>query len=297
MADTETKEDVKEEQQEEVKAPPSKRELEKQDKRRIKEQEKAYKKQLKEEKKNLKYEKRAKKRERKHQWKTSGARKVLYRLLFLAFLGGLVAVLVFNVLDIRDKYLRQYLEQVPVINELLPPQSQSSIDDLKSKEELQAEIESLKSQIDTLNSTVAERDKEIVTNKDEIERLKVFEDEYLQFLDDKLAFDQIVGSASSEDYIDYYEAMYPENAERIYADLKDINIDLTEFKDYIAVYSSMEPSDAASIMEEMMVTDIQLVVAILDELSTSFAGEILAEMPADKAATIAKLLSPTSALQ
>ncbi len=297
----EAKEEVKEEiseemsaNQEEKKAPPSKKELEKQDKRRIKEQEKAFKRQEKEDKKNRKYEKRAKKRERKHKWKTSKLRKILFQVIFLGIMASIVAVLVFNVFDIRDKYLRQYLEEVPFIAELLPPPTESSIEDLKSKEDLKTDIDTYKTQIETLENTIAELEQRILDDDEEIERLKVFEDEYLDFLEEKQLFDEAVGSENSEDFIEFYENMYPENAERVYADLKDIEIDITSFNEYITVYSGMEPSSVGSIMEELMVTDIQLVVAILDELSPTFAGEILATMPPDKAATIAKLLAPSN---
>ncbi len=296
MADDEkVKEEVAEEssKHEETKAP-SKKELEKQDKKRIKEQEKAYKKQKKEDKKNQKFEKRARKRERKYKWKTSKLRKLVNSSIFLLFLSSIVAVLVFNVFDIRDKYLRQYLEQVPFIAEMLPPQTESSIEDLKSKDDLKADIEALEAVIESLETTALEQENTISEYEEEVERLSTFETEYLDFLEDKQLFDETVGSENPDAYISFYEKMYPENAERVYADLKDIEIDMTSFNEYITVYSGMEPGSVASIFEEMMNTDINLVVSILDELNPSFAGEILAEMPPDKAATVAKLLAPSN---
>ncbi len=288
---------VKEVNEAEVDAGESKqlspKQLEREAKKRAKQELKANAKQEKIDKKARKFEKKAQRRERKLNWKKSKARKIVNNVIFFGIVALIIAILGFNFLDIRDKYLRQYIEQIPVVGSFLPEPSDSSLEYNKTKEEVQAENQAYISEIADLTAEIDKLQTMLNSSNEEVDRLKEFEAGYLQFLDEKAAFDETVATTDPEAFMKYYEAMYAENAERIYTDLKGIEIDKEQFNDYIATFSSMEPSSVASILEEMMVTDIDLVVSILDEVSSDFAGEVLAAMAPDKAATVAKLLAPS----
>ncbi|MFV0440927.1 MAG: hypothetical protein ACK5LV_06495 [Lachnospirales bacterium] len=272
---------------------PSPKDIEKEAKKRFKEEQKANKIKDKEDKKNAKFEKRQKKLERKRNWKMSKARKFVWKTIPLLLLIFVFAVVFLNIFDIRDKYLREYLEKIPVIGTMLPEPTDSSIAHNKTKEEVEVENQTLLSENQSLNEQAALLEEELESANDEIDRLKEFEDQYLAFLQEKEEFDTMVASEEPDEFISFYESMYAENAERVYADLKGIAIDSEEFEDYINTFSAMDPSSVAPIMEEMMITDIDLVVSILEELSSSVAGDILAEMPAEQAAILAKLMAPS----
>ncbi len=288
---------VDEEKIEEVDAGESKqltpKEIEREAKKREKQDKKEAAIQEKQDKKARKFEKKAKRRERKANWKKSKARKIVNNVIFFGTVVLVIAILFFNFLDIRDKYLRQYIEQIPVVGSLLPEPTSTSVEYNKTKEEVQTENADLLSQIESLNAEIDNLQTKLNSSNEEVDRLTEFETNYLKFLEEKAAFDETVATTDPEAFMLYYEAMYAENAERIYADLKGIEIDKEQFQDYIDTFSSMEPSSVASILEEMMVTDIELVVSILDEVSSEFAGEVLAAMAPDKAATVAKLLAPS----
>ncbi|MFV0520760.1 MAG: hypothetical protein ACK5LY_10905 [Lachnospirales bacterium] len=291
-------ESVKDEIKEEEKATDvstelSPKQLEREAKKRGKQELKELAKQEKIDKKNKKFEKKAQKRERKLNWKKSKARKIVNNVIFFGIIGIFIAVLFFNVFDIRDKYLRPYLVNIPVIGSLLPEPTDTSVEYNKTKEEVQLENEALLGEVESLKLEIDNLQTMLNSSEEEVDRLIEFEDTYLQFLEEKEAFDLAVANADTEAFLQFYESMYAENAERIYTELKGIEIAKEEFDDYIATFSSMEPDSVASILEEMMLTDIELVVSILSEVSNSFAGEVLAEMPPEDAATVAKLLAPS----
>ncbi len=212
-------------------------------------------------------------------------------LLLLFFIASIVGyIFIFNGFGLRDGILRPFLENVPVVSDYLPAsETPVNYDDLEAQiEQLKAENEALKLQIEN-NTSMSDE-----TNA-ELERLKEIEAQQTEFVAMKEEFDKNFASMTSEDYIKYYEEMYPDLAQETYGELISDKYNKEELDEYIATFQSMEPSAIASILEEMMNTDVELVVLIMNNLDNQTAGETLAEMDPVNAAQIAKLMSPDMA--
>lgn len=228
-----------------------------------------------------------------------GKGKIIFLLIMLFLIGFLMSVLVFNAFNIREKYFRNIINSIPVINNLLPePEKETEEEEYTSltAEELQYKIRQLQKQItaqeeDIKNLTAANEELNL-----ENKRLKEIESQQLEFKEAKEKFDTMIAENDSKAYVEFYEQIYPETAEKLYVSAKTDVEKEKELKKYVSTFSEMEADAAAGIMNEMVQTDINLVVLILKNLDNEQRGNILAEMDASKAALAVKRLAPETAL-
>ena len=93
-------------------------------------------------------------------------------------------------------------------------------------------------------------------------------------------------------YANFYESISPENAEELYKQAINQEVMDKEFKDYIQTFETMKKDAATTILEELIITDMDLVITILDNLSSKKRSEILGAMDPQNAASCSRLLSP-----
>ena len=206
------------------------------------------------------------------------SRRLLKLLIFLVIIAVPTIILSFDIGNVRTKYIRPSLEKIPIVKNILPPLKEEETIEEEIKDEKQDTIDSLIKEIDELNK--------------EIERLKVFEDNQLKFKEEKEEFDKIVALKDTKAYTKFYESISPENAEELYKQAVEKNVKDKKFKDYIQTFESMKKDAASTILEELILTDIDLVVDILENLSNEKRSEILSVMDPKNAASISKILAP-----
>lgn len=202
---------------------------------------------------------------------------IIAGIIFIIILSISVAILGFNLGNIRDKYLRPGLERIPIINNLLPPLEEEQIQE-QPVDEKQQTIDSLTAEIEELNK--------------EISRLKEFEQAQLEFKAEKEEFDKMIALNDPKAYSNFYETISPENAEELYKQAINQEVVDKEFKDYIQTFENMKKDAAATILEELIITDMDLVITILNNLSSKKRSEILSAMDPQNAASCSRLLSP-----
>jgi len=217
-------------------------------------------------------------------------------LLILFFLGLIIGVVGFNVFDIRDKYLITTLEKIPLVNRLLP-----QADDIEAEvpeveppvvEELRAKLAAAEHLLE--QSRQAERDTARMNGLyvEEISRLLEFENDQVQFRADKAEFDRMIAMNDPTAYSRFYAQIAPENAEILGPEAIAAAELQKEFLNYIKTIGAMEEKDVALMLTEMIRSDLDLVVRILSNLPTDFAGAVWSAMEPKDAASIAKRWSP-----
>lgn len=204
---------------------------------------------------------------------------IVFILIMSIFVGIPVAIIGFNVGGIRDKYLRPGLEKIPIIKNLLPP-----LEEEQPKEEV----------VDEKQQTIDALTKEIENLNQEIARLKVFEQNQLEFKKQKEEFDQMIALNDPNAYASFYESIAPENAQELYKEAVTKEVQDKEFKTYIQTFETMKKDAATSILEELITTDMDLVITILQNLSSDKRSEILSTMDPKNAASCSKLLYPNN---
>lgn len=194
------------------------------------------------------------------------------------------------------------LKDIPVINHILPSgveeERLASESDYKTVGEAVAEINRLKAQIAEMEAAKSETPtsgEEIAALKEEILRLKTFEDSQVEFQKLKTEFyEEVVFSEKAPDikeYKAYYEKIDPENAEYLYKQVvSQIETD-KEIEDYVKAYSDMKPKAAAAIFEDMQ-DNLELVAEILGRMDPTARGKILQVMDSKVASKITKIMDP-----
>lgn len=207
-------------------------------------------------------------------------------LIVLIWLAILSLLIKFDVGKLGSEVLRPVLKDIPVINRILPDVSDEQIAEenaypFKNLEEAVEYIKKLELEADKLreeNDDYASRQLEM---QKEIDSLRHFEEEQEAFAARVEAFDREVvyndKAPSTDEYLKWYEGMYPNNAANIYAELLERELVEESLKKYADYLASMEPGDAAAILSEYP-SDIDMICRLLDCMKKVQVSDILIEM-------------------
>jgi len=220
----------------------------------------------------------------------SGGGKILTALIIflivLIWLAIFALLVKFDVGGLGSEVLRPVLKDIPVINRILPKVSdeQEAYENAypyKNLGEAVEYIKKLEEQVDKYreeNSDYASRQAEM---QKEIDSLRHYEEEQDEFAKLREEFDREVvfneKAPSTDEYLKWYAAMYPNNAAKIYEQLLEkqmIEDNIQQYADYLA---GIDPGDAADILSEMP-SDIDLICRLLECMKKSIVSDILAEM-------------------
>ena len=200
--------------------------------------------------------------------------------------------------------LTPILKDVPVINKILP--SESTTETTKNEEayggynslkDAVEQIKTLEKQLDQAQSTNATYAEQIDTLKTEVQRLKTFEDNQVEFQKIKEQFYEEVVYAENgpgaDEYRQYYEEMDPTTAEALYKQVIQTEAADKQMQEYANTFSNMQASEAAAILGNMT-DNLDLAASILKNLDVSTRGAILGAMDSAIAARIVKIMDPNS---
>ena len=270
------------------------------------------KKQFKQEQKNQRKEAKKKAKELESQEREldeqidgSSASVVIVTLfIMLIWLGILVLLVKMDVGGFGSNVLTPILKDVPVINKILP--SESTTETTKNEEayggynslkDAVEQIKTLEKQLDQAQSTNATYAEQIDTLKTEVQRLKTFEDNQVEFQKIKEQFYEEVVYAENgpgaDEYRQYYEEMDPTTAEALYKQVIQTEAADKQMQEYANTFSNMQASEAAAILGNMT-DNLDLAASILKNLDVSTRGAILGAMDSAIAARIVKIMDPNS---
>ena len=182
------------------------------------------------------------------------------------------------------------LSKLPVIGNFIPVQENEeenlSMDELKIKVASQEqELVKLNKEIETLKST-----NEALNDKNK--SLTEYETKYTDFMAQKAAWDESVARTNPDLFIEQFETVYPEEAERIYKTLKGEKVVSDKQKQLATTIGHMDEAQAAGALVVLISTDSELVQSIFEGMATDQRATILSAMSEQSAAQVIKLISP-----
>lgn len=280
------------------------------DRERLKEEKKKFKNEQKEQRKAAK----AKARELANQEEElleeaggagSGSVFLVTFIIVLIWIAILCLIIKLDFGGFGSNVLTPVLKDVPIINKILPSNSEEVSED--GEEEAYGGYENLQEAVDYIKELELELERaqsaqnasseEVEQLKAEVERLKTFEDSQVDFQRIKTEFYEEVVYADNgpgiEEYRKYYEQMDPATAEYLYKQVVTQIEESDDIKEYAEAYSSMKPKAAAAIFESMT-DNLDLAVRILGVMDADQRGKILGAMDTEIAARITKLMDPES---
>jgi flagellar motility protein MotE (MotC chaperone) len=233
------------------------------------------------------------KKEKPHREKKKGGLGWLVVLFVLMLIAALVVlVFMYNPFNLRDQYLAPLLQNVPIVNNLVRPAEGGDPLAGLSRDELAAQVTTLQDRLDTLNAQLEQMKSQNDINVNDLARLRQYEEQQAAFLKDKEDFDRMIAENNLDAYKAFYEEIAPETAETLYREAVGNAQTNKATKDYVATYSTMDAAKAAAIFENLIATDMPLVVQILNTMDKDHRGAILAAMDAVNAASVTKQLAP-----
>lgn len=214
-------------------------------------------------------------------------------VIVLIWLGVFIVLVKADVGGFGSKVLAPVLQDVPVINKILPEGSTDQSNDYDyTLDEAIDRIKELEMELDSQSSTNGVDSSYIAQLEAEIERLQEFEKQQDEFAKQKKEFDENVVYADNapdiSEYQKYYEQMDPDNAAEIYRQVVEEEQYNEKVENAAKRYAEMEPASAANILAEMTSADLDMVCSILDSMDSEQSGLILQAMDSNVAAKITK---------
>ncbi len=280
------------------------------------------KKRLKEEKKRLKAEQKAQKKEAKRRAKELDAQEeeldeesegssgpiVLVTFIIVVIWIAILALLIkLDVGGFGSGVLRPVLQNVPVLNKILPAEkmagpgggedSQEEYYGYTDLKDAVDQIKRLELELENAQNGNSNTEKRIQELEAEIDRLRTFEDNQIAFENIKNEFyNEVVYSdkgPGADAFIKYYESMDPATAEKVYKQVVTQEQTDSKVQEYASAYAAMKPKEAAGIFEAMQ-DDLDLAAKILNTMAADDRGKILGVMDKEVAARLTKIMEPES---
>jgi len=225
---------------------------------------------------------------------------IMVILIIVTWLSVMCLLIKCDVGGFGSEVLRPVFKDVPIIRAILPDASDAEV--VKESDYPYDNLESALEQIKILDASNASKDAEIAALNDkigelesEVARLSAIELEISEFEEEKNKFyDEIVYGETAPDtdtYIEWYNQLDKEHAEEVYREIITAQQADQEIVDLAKAYESMDAKKAAAILESMS-NDLDTVALIMNNMSTTAQGKILAEMNPDFAALVTKKLLP-----
>lgn len=247
-------------------------------------------------KEQKKIEKEQKKALKKSKKKRGGFLKLI--LIFIIIFGAIYAFLYFDIFNIRSIYIDEQIQDTPIgvafenSTNYGGNEGDSITSISQSKNELLEEIELLNAELEEMQLELEAEQEKNDLYVEQLEQVMPLAEEQLAFKEEKAQFDAMIADNDPEAFKEFYESMYPENAQEAYEQIISSEENNKEISDYVATFTAMDETSAGEILEIMSITDLNLVVSILNNMSADKSGAILAEMSPESAATVAKRMAP-----
>lgn len=228
---------------------------------------------------------------------------MLTLIIVFIWVAILCVVIKLDVGGFGSGVLAPVLKDVPVVNKILPEGTVTEVENggayggYSNIEEAVNQIHVLEAELESLRSNNTTDSAKIAELEAEINRLKTFEANQVEFQRIKTEFYEEVVYAENgpgaDAYQKYYEAMDPTTAEYLYKQVIRQMEESKEIEEYAKTYSEMD-ADAAAAIFEAMTDDLKLVSRILSVMNAEARGDILAEMDPTIAAKLTKIMDPES---
>lgn len=220
---------------------------------------------------------------------------IIILTIVFALIGGLVAILGFNVFNIRDAYLRGALEAIPGVANLLPEIEHTNIIIPATPAEMELEILSLQATITELQNENQQLNQLVTSQAADINNISStlanFEEEHSTFQSDQEAFHRMVAGDTPQEFTRFFENINPELASTIYTEIIGERANSEAVARYINLFEGMSTRVAADTLQELISNNLDLVLNILEALPATTRNSLVAAMELENRVLVATMLS------
>lgn len=222
--------------------------------------------------------------------KTKPKKKITLLLTLLV----IAIILLFSVLLCKDKIFAFIETNLPSVHSKITKLvGENSVSESQvSYSEIEASLASTKEDLKKAISKLKDLEDSNAELQAIVKDLKPYKETATSFQQEKNAWDTSIAMENPEVFLKYYEKMNPETAKSVYEILKaDALIGETE-QTYIKTINGLDDKKAAALIQELLKTDENLAVTILENLNVTKNTAILNNLETSVAAKLAKLRDP-----
>ncbi|HCC07152.1 MAG TPA: hypothetical protein DEP72_03165 [Clostridiales bacterium] len=208
--------------------------------------------------------------------------------------GGLALTIAYNPGNINENVFKN----IPVLNSFLPPEKAKEEEQTLeekyydySKPRLKEAVFTLEKEKTLLNEQIKKLTEQNAEKNKEITRLKEYENTYTSLKKEKETFSNIVANQDKKAFSAYYEKVSPEVAKQIYTEITKAQVVDEQTKKYISTLDTMKVPLVASMMDDMIKTDFDQVLKILQSMDQERTVKILESMDPKNTTKITKKLT------
>ncbi len=188
------------------------------------------------------------------------------------------------------RLLSNNLKGVPIVNQFFKEQTDPY--GHLTKDKVIQELEQKKREQEQLNQEILDLEEQNAALEQKINALKEYETKYEEFISQKEAWDERIAKTDPKMFVEQFEKIYPETAEKIYKDIKIDTIITKQQKEFASTVGQMDADQAAKALETLIPSDPELIKLVFQGMEQERKALILSGMQASNAATVIKLLSP-----
>jgi hypothetical protein len=220
-------------------------------------------------------------------------RKAAPAIILVFLIIAAAAVIYFNLFNVRELYIYPLLRRIPIVSSIIPIEEEADPLASMTPDELRSEVLSLRRQLEEAENDLKDQAEQSAKYVEQIKGLQAFEDQQVAFKQDKAAFDDMIALKDPAAYAAFYEKVSPENAERLYPRAASLSERAQELKKYAQLFARMDETNAAAALEELIPTDMNLVVMVMASIDADRAGEIFDQMTPANVAAVTKMMAPS----
>ncbi|MDR2167850.1 MAG: hypothetical protein LBE35_08405 [Clostridiales bacterium] len=213
-------------------------------------------------------------------------------IAFVLVVGGLVAMVAFNVFGLRDNVVMPFLRNVPLVGDFVPGAEEveggevydPTIVLLEQIDELRAQNSGLQERLDVAENFVNSFEDDMTAmyntiseNELELERLREMERDHARIAANREAFERGVIEGNLDAFMEFFETVHPDLAEEIYTRETAHMVAGYRRQHYLDVWTVMSPIAIGRAIEadNMAATDMPLLVSVFRDLPEATVARIL----------------------
>ena len=231
------------------------------------------------------------------------AGRIIAITLILVFVGGLTAIFAFNAFNIRDGHIFPPLRAVPVISNFIP---EAEVIDYIYVNGYMVELPPAGASVAELEEAIAlltyeleaaraEHSQAVALNAQYEETVRIFQiyrDFITEYRESRRQFDEMIALGDPNAFATFYEGVEPENAARLFAQIRASQQVDREFRRYAATYHNMSTDAQAEVFSILLTQNPGLLISILETFNNVQRAEVFNEMEASDVAVITMLMEP-----
>jgi flagellar motility protein MotE (MotC chaperone) len=222
--------------------------------------------------------------------------------LILIIVGGLTAIFGFNVFNIRDRHIYPPLRGLPIVGNLIPGGEVQTVyvdGELVEVPAEAADAAGLEESVALLTAELEETSEALrlaeTLNRQYEESISVlqrYRDLVTEYRENRARFDEMIAMGDPQAFAEFYETVEPDNAARLFAQIRANQQVDREFRRYAATYAEMNTDEAAAVFTILLTTNPGLLLDILATFNNIQRAEVFNEMEAADVAVITTLMAP-----